>query len=117
VDTTDGAIVFLVAGLVEPGDVPRLCEELGALLAGQPRPCAPVECDVGGVTRPNLALLDALARLRLTAQRLGHPLTVRNAPPALRALLELVGLDAVLTPPAAPEDRTSGTSAARPGTT
>ncbi|WP_078887495.1 STAS domain-containing protein [Streptomyces sp. NRRL S-118] len=115
-DTTDPK-VFRVVGVIEPGDVPRLCEELGGLLAGQPRAGVPVECDVGGVTRPNLALLDALARLRLTAQRLGHPLTVRNAPPALCALLELTGLGAVLMPPAAPEGRTGGTSAARPGTT
>ncbi|QGV78904.1 STAS domain-containing protein [Streptomyces ficellus] len=119
-DTTDPE-VFRVAGLIDPADVPRLCEELAALLGERDGP--DVVCDVGAVTRPNLATVEALARLRLTAQRRGRRMTVRDAQPALRALLELVGLADLLlvtppaTPPAAPEGRTAGTSAARPGTT
>lgn len=113
-DTTDPK-VFRVVGVIEPADVPRLCEELTALLGERDGP--DVICDVGGVTRPGLATVEALARLRLTAQRRGRRMTVRNAQPALRALLELVALDGLLTPPAAPEDRTTGTSASRPGTT
>ncbi|MEV3989490.1 STAS domain-containing protein [Streptomyces sp. NPDC049837] len=113
-DTTDPK-VFHVVGLIEPADVPRLCEELTELLGGSD--AGDVVCDVAGVTRPSLATVDALARLRLTAGRLGHRMTVRGAGPGLRTLLELVGLDALLTPPAAPEDRTGGTSASRPGTT
>ncbi|MER7107927.1 STAS domain-containing protein [Streptomyces sp. NPDC000229] len=117
-DTKD-PIVLSVAGVIEPADVPRLCEELTALLGERGDP-GDVICDVGGVTRPNLATVEALGRLRLTAQRLDRRMTVRNAQPALRALLELVGLaDQLLTPtpPAAPGDRTAGTSASRPGTT
>ncbi|OKK06117.1 hypothetical protein AMK26_08575 [Streptomyces sp. CB03234] len=116
-DTTD-PIVLRVAGVIEPADVPRLCEELTALLMGSGG--GDVVCDVGGVTRPDLATVEALARLRLTAQRLGHRMAVRGAQPAFRELLELVGLDGLLgevTPPAAPGDRTMGTSASRPGTT
>ncbi|MGA4800995.1 STAS domain-containing protein [Streptomyces lavendulocolor] len=107
-DTTDPK-VFRVVGVIEPADVPRLCEELTALLGGRDGP--DIICDVGGVTRPDLATVEALARLRLTVQRLGRRMTVRNAQPALRALLELVGLDGLLTPLAAPGDRTAGTSA------
>ncbi|MFF8830452.1 STAS domain-containing protein [Streptomyces sp. NPDC015131] len=108
-DTTDPE-VFRVAGLVEPADVPRLCEELAALLGE--RGGADVVCHVGAVTRPNLATVEALARLRLTARRLGRRMAVTGAGPELRMLLELVGLtDLLVMPPAAPEDRTAGTSA------
>ncbi|MET9799475.1 STAS domain-containing protein [Streptomyces sp. NPDC006368] len=109
--------VLLVVGLIEPAAVPRLCEELGELLGGSTADGGEVVCDVGGVTRPNLAAVDALARLHLTARRLGHRMAVRNAHPGLRALAELVGLAGLLTPPGGPEDRTGGTSASRPGTT
>lgn len=104
--------VFRVVGVIEPADVPRLCEELTELLTGSDP--GDVICDVAGVTRPGLATVDALARLRLTAGRLGHRMTVRGAGPGLRMLLELVGLDGLLgevTPPAAPGDRRGGTSA------
>ncbi|GAA2487093.1 STAS domain-containing protein [Streptomyces gobitricini] len=147
-DTTDPK-VFRVVGLVEPADVPRLCEELTELLGGSgggsggedadggtggrsadgtpgrgATGTAHVVCDVGGVARPGLTAVDALARLRLTAGRLGHRMAVQGAGPELRMLLELVGLaDLLLTPPppppppAAPGDRTAGTSASRPGRT
>ncbi|MFF3321529.1 STAS domain-containing protein [Streptomyces sp. NPDC002889] len=80
-----------MAGRITPADVPRLCEELTACLT-----CADateVTCDVGGLRQINLATVDALARLRLTARRLGARLTLRGAPPELVTLLELVGLD------------------------
>ncbi|MFJ9796274.1 STAS domain-containing protein [Streptomyces sp. NPDC101145] len=110
-------IVLRVGGLVEPADAARLCGELTALLDGAP-PGAPAAVDVDALIRPGLAAVDALARLHLTARRLGHPLTVRHAGPDLRALLALVGLaDRLLSPPGAPGGRTAGTSASRPGTT
>ncbi|MFJ8646343.1 STAS domain-containing protein [Streptomyces sp. NPDC093546] len=117
-DTTD-PLVFRLAGPLGPDDVPRLCAELAELLDGAAAG-TPVDCDVGGVTGPGLVTVEALARLRLTAQRLGHPLAVRGAAPGLRALLRLVGLEGLLgevTPPGGPEGRTTGTSASRPGTT
>ncbi|MEU7280172.1 STAS domain-containing protein [Streptomyces sp. NPDC045431] len=114
-DTTE-PLVFRVTGPLGPDDVPRLCAELAELLDGAGAG-VPVDCDVVGVIRPGLDAVEALARLRLTAQRLGHPLTVRGAAPGLRALLRLVGLEALLTPPGGPGGRTTGTSASRPGTT
>ncbi|MCX4818922.1 STAS domain-containing protein [Streptomyces sp. NBC_01142] len=134
VDTTQ-PIVVRIAGRVTPGDVPRLCDELSARV---PDAAAPeVICDVGALTHADLAAVNAVARLRLTARRLGCPIRLRNAGPELRALLDLVGLGEVAqgrpvepgrirkaspTPPprppcsAGPEDRTAGTSASCPGT-
>ncbi|WP_189529544.1 STAS domain-containing protein [Streptomyces roseolilacinus] len=115
-DDTD-PIVLRVGGLIEPADAPRLCGELAALLDGA-APGAAATVDAAALVRPGLAAVDALARLHLTAHRLGHPLTVRNARPDLRALLTLVGLaDRLLRPPDDPGGRTAGTTASRPGRT
>jgi hypothetical protein len=46
--------------------------------------------------RPDLALVDLLARLHLAARRGGWALRVDGAPPALCALLQLAGLAGVL---------------------
>jgi hypothetical protein len=46
--------------------------------------------------RPNLALIDSLARLQLDARRRGGRLRLRNVTDELRGLLELVGLADVL---------------------
>ena len=46
--------------------------------------------------RPDLALVDSLARLQLDARRRGGRLRLRNATDELRGLLELVGLADVL---------------------
>ena len=57
----------------------------------QPDP-PPLHCDAAALTAVDLATVDALARLALTARRMGARLVVRNASPQLRALLELAGL-------------------------
>ncbi|MFP1628364.1 STAS domain-containing protein [Streptomyces sp. 5K101] len=60
---------------------------------GAARRCRPeVVCDVGGLAQTSLSVVDALARLQLTARRHGTRICVRNAPPDLVALLGLVGL-------------------------
>ena len=46
--------------------------------------------------RPDLALLDWLARMQLAARRRGGRLRLRNVSDELRCLLELVGLADVL---------------------
>jgi hypothetical protein len=46
--------------------------------------------------RPDLALVEALARLQLGARRRGGRLRLSNVSDELRGLLELVGLDRVL---------------------
>ena len=57
--------------------------------------------------RPDLALVDALARLQLDARRRGGRLRLRNVTDELRGLLELVGLADVLAlePRREPEQR------------
>lgn len=62
--------------------------------AAREPPCVVV--DVGGYQKPDLALVDVLARLRLVAGRLGAGLVVLGASPELEQLLALVGLLAVV---------------------
>jgi hypothetical protein len=59
-----------------------------------PRPST-IVCDVGALT-PDAPAVDALARLQLTARRLGLEIQLRNASGELRQLLDLVGLRDVL---------------------
>ncbi|OII65914.1 hypothetical protein BJP40_15160 [Streptomyces sp. CC53] len=117
-------LVLELIGPLEPPDVPRLCAGLAEQLGARATPPeGDVVVDASGLGHPTFAAVDALARMQLTARRLGRRLTVEGAGPELRALLDLAGLadEAIpLTPPAdpaAPGDRTGGTSAARPGTT
>ncbi|GAA1411212.1 hypothetical protein GCM10009639_62680 [Kitasatospora putterlickiae] len=56
----------------------------------------PLSCDLGALTAPDLAVVDALARLRLAAARHGVRLVLRNANGPLRELLAFSGLAAVL---------------------
>jgi hypothetical protein len=61
-----------------------------------------VDADTGEVEgwfdarRPDLALVDSLARMQLRARRRGTRLCLRNVSDELRGLLELVGLADVL---------------------
>lgn len=55
-----------------------------------------VTCDVAALTEPDLATVDALARLQLAAGRTGARLRLRAVPAALRELLELAGLAGLL---------------------
>jgi hypothetical protein len=45
---------------------------------------------------PRLELIDLLARLELATRRRGWTLRIRDAPPELRGLIELIGLAGVL---------------------
>ncbi|MEV6755916.1 STAS domain-containing protein [Streptomyces sp. NPDC051214] len=68
----------------------RLCEEARAAL--QATGAKVLVCDVADVGPPVLAAIDTLARLQLTARRAGGRIRLRNPAPALRELLDLVGL-------------------------
>ncbi|WP_371535799.1 STAS domain-containing protein [Streptomyces sp. NBC_01023] len=94
VDVTE-PLVLVVTGPVGRADVPRLCEELRRLLhsaGASGRAPAAVDCDVGGLVRPGLAAVEAVAGLRLTALRYGSRIRLRNAAPELTELLVLTGL-------------------------
>ncbi|MFJ8858188.1 STAS domain-containing protein [Streptomyces sp. NPDC102451] len=86
---------LVLTGRITRADVPGLCARLEALLARAPG-AAGVDCDVGGVVRPDLALVEAIARLGLVARRGGAELRLRNVPAELGALLDLVGLAEVV---------------------
>ncbi|MFI8386328.1 STAS domain-containing protein [Streptomyces sp. NPDC085540] len=74
-------------GPADPQDTALLRARLARLYEDGARA---VECDARAVTAPGLGTVEVLARLRLTAR--GRPLRVTGAAPALRALLDLVGL-------------------------
>ncbi|MFE9859496.1 STAS domain-containing protein [Streptomyces sp. NPDC005780] len=83
--------VLVLSGRVTRAGTPRLCADLEAILATSD--AAVVDCDVGGVVEPDLASVEALARLSLVARRAGgRRLRLLHVPPELRSLLDLVGL-------------------------
>ncbi|MFJ6385874.1 STAS domain-containing protein [Kitasatospora sp. NPDC092039] len=61
-------------------------------------------CDLGALTAPDLAVVDALARLRLAAARQGVAVVLLNAGGPLRELLAFSGLSALLPGAADPLD-------------
>lgn len=84
------AVVMMLGGAIAHADVPGLCARVRGLLAGSVADL--VVCDVGAVTDPDCATVDALARLQLTAARLGSELRLRGASDELHELLALAGL-------------------------
>jgi ABC-type transporter Mla MlaB component len=89
-------VVLVVAGTISRATVPGLCERVHRLLdAGR---ADLVTCDVAALAHPDVAAIDALAFLQLTARRQGGAIRLRNAPVKLRDLLALIGLVDVLAP-------------------
>jgi ABC-type transporter Mla MlaB component len=84
------AIDLVVRGRIGRADGTALCERARVLLDG--RDAGLVVCDVGALTDADLATVDALARLQLTARRVGSKVWLRHASSELRELLALVGL-------------------------
>ncbi len=88
------AIIVTLAPPVRPVAVAGLCAELRARLA-EMGPCE-VDCDVRAVTAPDLATVEALARLTLTGRRHGAKVLVVGSTEELAALVALAGLSDVL---------------------
>lgn len=74
-------------------DVPTACARLRALAGAADAEV--VVCDVGAL-EPDLVAVETLARLRLTARRLGCGLRLRSASRALEQMLAFCGLCDVL---------------------
>ncbi len=87
-------MVLALGGPIARSDVPRLCERARALL--QDSNAEVVVCDVRAVVHPDLVTIDALARLLLTARRLGHRVWLRYPGVELQGLLAFVGLSGAL---------------------
>ncbi|GAA2784587.1 STAS domain-containing protein [Streptomyces showdoensis] len=87
---TSRTLELRLTGRPAPDELGRLCALLDA---AEP---TDVVCELDGLGRADLGVVDALARLRLAARRRGHRLTFRGAGPELRSVLELVGLGGLL---------------------
>ncbi|MEU6080577.1 STAS domain-containing protein [Streptomyces sp. NPDC047108] len=87
-------IVLALDGPITAAHVPWLCERLGVLLRGSD--AETVTLDVGPLVAPDTLALETLARLQLTARRLGRRIRIRHAGDELRCLLAASGLDGVL---------------------
>ena len=92
-------------GPITSEGIPALCERARMLLescdAGR------VACDVGALAEPDVVTIDGLARLQLTARRLGYRVELQRACGELEDLLVLTGLSDVL-PCAGPGEDASG---------
>ncbi|PJE95252.1 sulfate transporter [Streptomyces carminius] len=90
------AVLVLAADRpVTRADIPRLCERLHRLLEGTRT--GPVTVEAGEHCAADLVTVEALARLRLTAQRLGRGLRLAHADGALWSLLAWAGLEGQLS--------------------
>jgi hypothetical protein len=87
--------VWVIAGPLASGDASQLCDQLRGVLASSR--AAVVVCDVGGL-EADIVTVDALARLQLTARRLGRRIELCSGTPELARLLAFVGLADVLGP-------------------
>ena len=82
--------VVVIDGPLSRGRIAPLCSEARRLLASGRFDL--VLCDVGAVVEPDVMVIEALARLQLTARRAGGSIGVWHASGRLRDLLALVGL-------------------------
>jgi ABC-type transporter Mla MlaB component len=95
----------VISGPLTPADAAALCERARSELE---RSGAEVlVCDVAGLTHPDAGTIETLARLQLTARRLGRRVRLRDPSRELRELLDLFGLADVLRvePGRQPEER------------
>jgi ABC-type transporter Mla MlaB component len=87
------ATIVVVAGPIARAEIPALCERVRASLeACHP---GPVDFDVG-MMDSDAVTVEVLARLQLTARRLGRRVRFKDAQSELQRLLCLSGLDEVL---------------------
>ena len=86
-------IVFAIDGPVARDELPGLCNGVKVLLE-----CGGAEvalCDVGALAA-GAVTVEALARIQLTARRLGGEIRLRHVPDELLELLAFMGLTDVL---------------------
>ena len=95
----------VLSGLLRPRELAALYERVGAQL--ERTPGTPVVCDVSALAEPDAGTVGALARLQLTALRLGCTILLGRPSPQLCELLDFCGLAAVLRlePGRQPEQR------------
>ena len=84
------SLVLVLDGPAGATMVDALCDRMAIALTHTSADV--VVCDIASPTEANVALVNALARMQLTARRLGRSITVRHACPEVRHLLDLLGL-------------------------
>jgi ABC-type transporter Mla MlaB component len=82
--------VLVISAQVASDEVVALCERVGRLL--ERTDANLVICDVGALDDPDAATVDLVARLQLTARRLGRQVRLLDACGELQDLIELTGL-------------------------
>ena len=87
-------IELTIAGRVDRSDAARLGREVRSLLDEER--VTRIICDLGSVSQSDVAVVDALCRMRLAARRRGCQLSLRNASGSLHELLVLIGLTDVM---------------------
>jgi ABC-type transporter Mla MlaB component len=89
-----GSVVLVLSGPLALGSVGELCEAARLLL--ETTGAGVLTCDVGAIGRPDAGTVDVLARVALTARRLGRSIHLLDPCPQLQALLALTGLEVAL---------------------
>jgi ABC-type transporter Mla MlaB component len=87
-------IALRLAGSIARADIPALCARARTLMDSGDGD--PLICDVGAVAEPDVVTIDALARLQLTARRVGRQIGLSHASRELQELLDFVGLSGVV---------------------
>lgn len=87
-------IVVVLNASITRAEIPRLCE--GARKQLESSDAAVVICDAHALTDPDAVAVDAVARLQLTAKRLGRDMKLRHACAEMQELIALAGLSDVL---------------------
>ena len=93
-DTPSAQIQLGIYGRLDRADIPELCERARILLEGDA--ANQLVCDVAAIVVPDAVTVDALARLQLTARRLGRRASIEHASTELRGLLAFMGLSDAL---------------------
>jgi ABC-type transporter Mla MlaB component len=90
----ESPVVFVVDDGLAASTVGGLCSRLRSLIDESHADL--VACDVGALHDCDLVAIDVLARLGLTARRLGCALELRGASDTLVELIAFVGLQQIL---------------------
>jgi hypothetical protein len=88
------AVEFQLEKPASPDAIEALCRRVRRVLRATDH--AVLICDLRRVTEPDVTVIDALARMQLTARRLGRSIELRHACPQVQELVRLAGLADVL---------------------
>jgi anti-anti-sigma regulatory factor len=89
-----GTLELDIDAQIARADIPALCERVRDLL--ERTDANRLVCDVGAILDPDAVTVDALARVQLTARRLGCQVRLEHASPQLRGLMAFMGLSGVV---------------------